>query len=132
MNPSPDQYVPGTCNIGKDELDKRKRLLLVSVCITLVFTAVVFFRMSTFLFLLLCVSSYISILIYLEILYRFCVVFGITGNYHFSNSDSLQKTNDPVLRARDRKKTFIIGLQSLVIACIYSGLIYLLTRSFHF
>ncbi len=133
MNNLSDQYIPGTCNIGYDELVKRKMELAVGIIVTFSVTSLSFwFYYPLFMWLLLFVFSCYTFLMYLQVSNRFCILFGWLKRYNFGKLGNLQKINDPGKIARDRKKVLIIALQTLVVSIIYTGLIFLFTTRFHF
>lgn len=133
MKNEPDGYIPGFCNIGKDEVAKRKKELNVAVIITLALTVLSFhFYHSLFVLLLLFFSSAFTLLMYLQVRSRFCVLFGWIKKINFGKLGNLQKINDPGQIARDRKKVLVMLMQTLAGGVLYAGLIYLASGSFHF
>ena len=133
MNNLSNHYIPGTCNIGIDEITKRKAELAIGIIVTFSFTSLSFwFQYPLIMWLLLFVFSGYTILMYFQVSNRFCVLFGWLKRYNFGTLGNQQKINDPGQVARDRKKVLVIGLQTLVISVVYTGLIYSLSLWIHF
>jgi len=121
---SNDHYEPGTCNIGDDELSKRKKELIVGLIATFIFTVLFFnYPDSLFLLVFLFISTAFTVLMYLQIKNRFCVAFGWFKKYNFGKLGEARKITDPGYVSKDRKKVLIIGLQILVMALLYTALI---------
>lgn len=125
----PEYYQPGICNIGADEILKRKKEFAASFILTLLLSVLNYFIDDSFgLWILLFISSCVTAVMYLQVVYRFCVAFGFFKRYNFGVLGSSKKISDPAQGLRDRKKVLMMGLQALVIGMAYTCLVYLLTR----
>ena len=133
MKENTGYYQPGICNIGADEISKRRKEFLVSVILDLLLTGLCFYFYDSFwiLVLLFVVTAYTA-LMYLQIINRFCVLFGWFKKYNFGKLGDGHKINDPGQIARDRKKVVIIFFKMLLISGIYWSLIFLVSGKFHF
>ncbi len=133
MNHLRDHYIPGACNIGKDEIAKRKVELVASGVIVALLTIWCFFLPdSRLLWFLLFTSSSFMVLMHFQIRNKFCVAFGFFGRYNFGKRGKTEKTNDPEHIARDRKKVLVIALQTIMLSSAYTLLIYVIARSVRF
>jgi len=127
----PDQrYKPGVCNMGEREVSVRKKFLAFFSVIMVGFTICCFaYRDSLFSWIALIASSFIVIVFYLEIKYKFCILFGFFHLYNFKglgNLDEVQCTDD---QRSDRKRVKKIIFQSLFISVIYSSIIHMMAMS---
>jgi hypothetical protein len=109
-----NQYIPGVCNIGKEEIKRRKVSAFVTLTVTIILILIL---------LLMPVNRYWRLVLFLPITslavglqqwyFHFCVLFGIKGVFNFGNlgkTDSVEQAN---FRKKDRAKAqrmIIIGI----------------------
>jgi len=109
-------YDPGVCNIGPEEIARRRRAghmgLIVSVA---VFAFLLAIAAPHWLRLVLVVTAGVSASGYLQAWLHFCAGFGSSGVYNFGPLGTVQQVIDPAARARDRARSIEIGLASLAI-----------------
>jgi ferric-dicitrate binding protein FerR (iron transport regulator) len=109
-------YEPGVCNIGPEEIARRRRAghigLIVSVGLFAVLLVVAAPHWTR---LLLVVTAAGSASGYLQAWFHFCAGFGSAGVYNFGPLGTVQRIVDPQARSRDRRKSLQIGLASLAI-----------------
>lgn len=109
-------YEPGVCNIGPEEVARRRRAghvaLITSVGLFLLLLAVGAPHWAR-LGLVLTVAASASG--YLQAWLHFCAGFGSSGVYNFGPLGTVQQVADPGARSRDRRRSLEIGLASLVI-----------------
>lgn len=109
-------YEPGVCNIGPEEIARRRRAghvgLIASVGLFLLLLAVGAPHWAR-LGLVLTVAASASG--YLQAWLHFCAGFGSSGVYNFGRLGTVQQVVDPGARLRDRRRSLEIGLASLVI-----------------
>lgn len=130
-NPS-SHYKPGSCNIGQKELAVRKKFLSVFLPITL-FLSFGAFYWDTCLTLWICLlgSAFCTIVLFLEIKFKFCILFGIFSLYNFDRLGMLHESKKAVDQSKDRKRVVEICIQSMLFALIYSIGIHLLASFVH-
>lgn len=109
-------YEPGVCNIGPEEIARRRRSghlgLIVSVVLLgalLVVGAPPWSR------LLLVLTAAVSASGYLQAWLHFCAGFGSTGVYNFGPVGTVEQVDDASAKSRDRRRSLEIGLASLAI-----------------
>jgi predicted secreted protein len=115
----------GLCNIGERELRLRKKLFTISSAIALLAAWLfVFHHQSIFLLMFFFISLFSSILIFIEIKTRFCVLFGIFNLENFGRLGDLHDVTCPEKASKARAKAKRIILNSFFMAAILTGLIY--------
>jgi hypothetical protein len=109
-------YQPGVCNIGPEEIARRRRSghvgLAVSVALFVVLVAVAAPHWAR---LLLVLTVGVSASGYLQAWLHFCAGFGSAGVYNFGPLGIVNRVDDPQARRRDRMRSLQIGLASLAI-----------------
>jgi len=109
---APDaQYVPGVCNIGPDEIARRRRAghlgALATVGTLLVLLAIGAPPLARLLVALPAAGAAIG---YLQAWLKFCAGFGSLGEFNFGPLGGTQRVADPAARARDRARAAQIAL----------------------
>jgi hypothetical protein len=111
-------YVPGVCNIGKQEIAKRRRAgiaaLAVAAALAILLVALDAPAAARW---LLVIPVGLGAVGLLQARRRFCVQFAAMG-ISDSSDQGTQRVDDPVARAADRRTAIAIGLQSLAIALL--------------
>ena len=117
-------YIPGTCNIGGDELRSRKivaavgLVLSISTLITFISTdAPQSARLGIFLPLLVMSVGWV------QSRKRFCLAYGFAGTFNFGKLGNLSKVADPIARAADRKTALTIFAQSALYAAALTAVV---------
>lgn len=109
-------YRPGVCNIGPDEIARRRRAghvgLLATVALFSVFVVVDAPALAR---LLVALPAAVAASGYLQAHFRFCAGFGSRGIYNFGPLGRTETVGDADARARDRSRANQIGLASLLI-----------------
>ena len=110
------EYIPGVCNIGREEINKRLQFGVVAILITIVsYFLLVYFDVSKGIRLLLFIPATISSVGFLQARMRFCVYYGMAAIFNF---DRIGKThiveNDEYIR-KDKKRARQIIYFSILI-----------------
>jgi len=109
-------YQPGVCNIGPQEIARRRRAghagLIVSV---VVFGVLLALAAPHWTRLVLILPAGASASGYLQGWFHFCAGFGSSGVYNFGPPGTVERVADPESRSRDRLKSLQIGAASLAI-----------------
>ncbi|MGA2513503.1 MAG: hypothetical protein ABSG37_07775 [Candidatus Limnocylindrales bacterium] len=109
-------YQPGVCNIGPQEIARRRRAghagLIVSVAVLGVLLAV---AAPHWMRLVLVLTAAGSASGYLQAWLHFCAGFGSSGVYNFGPLGTVERVADPGARRRDRLKSLEIGAASVAI-----------------
>jgi hypothetical protein len=111
-----EAYEPGACNIGPEEIARRRRAghvgLGVAVAVLAGLAVVDSPRLSR---LLVVLPATVSASGYLQARFRFCAGFGSRGIYNFGEVGQTVQVEDADARRRDRTRSRQIGLASLAI-----------------
>lgn len=112
-----NQYIPGVCNIGDEEIKMRKRTGQIGLVATIALWALfIWFDVPQIWRLTLFFPAMVSATGLLQAYMHFCAYFGFASLFNFGskvgNTDSVSQAE---FRAKDRKKAWQI--------IIYSGLI---------
>ena len=110
------QYEPGVCNIGPEEIARRRRAghmgLVVSVAVFAVLLALAAPHWTR---LVLILTASVSASGYLQAAFHFCAGFGSKGVYNFGAVGTVQEITDTAAKARDRVRSMQIAIASLAI-----------------
>ena len=122
-----DQYIAGTCNIGKNEIRQRQVVALIGLFLSL--SSLVGFittgasaSVRLGIFLPLSVFS----IGWVQSRKKFCLAYGFLGTFNFGKLGRVSRVSDKASLAADRKTAFSILLQSLGLAAILTLAVYLL------
>jgi hypothetical protein len=122
-------YVPGACNIGPQEIERRRRAGHVGLLTTL--GAFAFLRAvgaPPAARLLIAVPAAAAASGYLQARLRFCAGFGSRGVFNFGPLGRTERVAGDEARARDRATAARIGLGSLAVGGIVGVAAALLPR----
>jgi len=122
-----DEYVPGQCNLGSQEIRMRKRKSVVGLVITVLFViGLQIFDPPQELRLLLFIPLAYTIICYYQAQQKFCVVFGIRGIFNFEEIGYSTDVIESEDRIKDRNKAWMIIFRSLLLAFIIVALYFFL------
>lgn len=116
METGENEYIPGVCNIGRSEIQRRKLIGWSALGATLLLWAFfVVFKVAPTWRLLLFFPATIAAIGFLQAAWHFCARFGLGGVFNFGpnvgSTDTVAQAED---RRRDRRKALqIIGLSVL-------------------
>jgi hypothetical protein len=120
-------YIPGTCNIGGDEL--RSRRIVAAVGLILSLSALAIFiatdvsqsaRLGIFIPLLVMSIGWV------QSRRKFCLAYGFAGTFNFGKLGHLSRVSDPTARAADRRTALMIIAQSTLYAAVLTALVVVL------
>ena len=115
------EYAPGACNIGPDEIARRRRAAIVGAAATLALGAALLLlgaapgdpaRLAVALPLTGAAIGWI------QARRRFCMAYGLVGTFNLGpvgRDGALTRVVDPAALAADRRAALAIGAQGLVI-----------------
>ena len=122
-----DQYVAGSCNIGKAEVRQRQVVALIGLFLSV--SALVGFistdaapSIRLGIFLPLAVFS----IGFVQSRKRFCLAYGFMGTFNFGRLGKISRVADKAALAADRKTAITILVQSLALAAVLTLIVYLL------
>jgi len=111
------EYVAGSCNIGKGEIRRRQVVALVGAVISatslvgLISTdAARSARISLFIPLMVFAIGFI------QSRKKFCLAYGFMGTFNFGKIGQISRVSDPVAKKADRKTALTILAQSVLLA----------------
>jgi hypothetical protein len=106
------------CNIGPDEIAKRRRsAIVVSLATAIVAIAMVALHVPALARLLLWPLAAAAAVTWLQVVLRFCVAFGALGLENFGRLGG-QIGVDPQQRAADRRRAFQLILEGALIGLV--------------
>ena len=130
---SNNTYIPGKCNIGEQEVRVRKKFLSFLLPLAIGLTYLSLHYCQSFLcWTGLLILSFLSIVLYLEIRLRFCILFGFFNLYNFGKLGELMEvTNDGDCK-KDRNRVMKIIFQSLFASLAYAYLVHMFATNYDF
>ena len=101
-----DRAAPPRCNIGPDEIARRRRFATAATIATVVFAVLLIaVHVPPIGRLLLWPIAAAAAVTWLQVVHRFCVAFGALGLENFGRLGQ-ESHVDPVQRAADRRRAF--------------------------
>src|SRR3954451_4460029 len=121
--PRLDAYRPGVCNIGPDEIVRRRRAGHVGLIVTVVVLAVLFaLHVPPIVRLVIFVPAAGAAVGYLQAWHRFCAGFGAPGVYTFGSLGRTEHVDGPGAVARDRGMARRIAVESAMVGAVVAVL----------
>ena len=113
------EYRPGVCNIGPEEIARRRRSGHIALVATVVLLAVlVAIGAPPLVRLLLILPAGAAASGYLQARLKFCAGFGSRGVFNFGPVGPMHEVLDADAKAQDRARAKQIGLASLAIGVV--------------
>jgi len=124
LTDSKSEYIPGTCNIGRKEIQRRKIQATIGLFVSVVSMFLLFpNKQPGLLRLIVFAPIFYTVLCFLQAKNKFCILFGITGVFNFNDSRKLTPVKEKDFHAKDRRKSILIlflsGLIAFIITIIY-------------
>jgi hypothetical protein len=123
----PPAYTPGSCNIGGEQLFKRKRFLAKCLGLTVWCIALIeildlarWWRLPMFLLFTL------TAIAVQQVTARFCYRFGLKGLSGMDKLGAIEKVDDEASRQRDRRKALRMLVTSLLAGLLLTALYFYL------
>jgi len=116
------QYAPGVCNIGSDEIARRRRGGWIALAVTvLVFIVLLWADVNPWWRLLLVLPATAAASGFLQARFRFCSGFSRLGVFNFGPLGETQEVTDEEARAQDRRRGNQITLYSAIIGTVVTA-----------
>ncbi len=122
---SAQEYIPGTCNIGKSEIKRRQSVALIGAIATIAWAIFLILkvdsralRFSTF------IPGMIFAVGWIQSRRKFCLAFGFMGAFNFGKAGTLSKVQSEEDKAADRSTALSILSQALILAIAITGIVY--------
>ena len=113
---STDNYISGVCNIGKEEINKRKRVGFVGLILTLLtYSLFTYFEVSRGIRFLTFIPALIAAIGLLQARMHFCVYYGLAEMFNFDSLGKFSKVESDELIRKDKKKARLIIYISILI-----------------
>lgn len=120
-------YIPGTCNIGKEEVRRRKNGAIGAMVIALLIASGLFFfhadKIWRFLVFIPFASAAIS---FQQWVFKFCVGFGMKGIFNFKHLGESTTIEEEALRKLDKAKATKMIVTGLVFSLVLTIVFYLI------
>ena len=111
------EYVAGSCNIGKGEVRRRQVVALAGAVIS---TTSLVGLISTDAARSARFSLFIPIMIFaigfVQSRKKFCLAYGLAGTFNFGGLGQISRVSDPISKKADRKTALTILAQSTALA----------------
>jgi hypothetical protein len=112
----PADYQAGVCNIGPEEISRRRRAGHFGLAVTVVLlVGMIALDAPSLLRLVLILPAAAAASGYLQARLKFCAGFGRLGVYNFGRLGTTSQVADDAARAADRRKANQIGFAALLI-----------------
>lgn len=122
-----EQYIPGICNLGNQQLMKRKRFAAKSAGFTVwAIVLLQLFSVPPVWRLCMLIPFSVTALALQQVYYKFCYVFGLKGYYGLNLVGQTNKVTDAESLKLDRAKAHRMIVSSVFIGTILALIYYLL------
>jgi len=117
-------YVPGVCNINKDEIAYRRKAGYLGIAAYgLLLAGLLVFSFNPWFGLVLFLPAFIGAVCMLQATYKFCVSYAASGQQHALDDDpEAQAIVDAASRKLDKQRARKINVQSALIALVAAAL----------
>jgi hypothetical protein len=122
-----NEYIPGTCNIGKGEIRQRQIVALFGIFLTIFSaTALLATDQSRTSRLSLFVPALVFSIGFVQSRSKFCLAYGLAGTFNFERLGKITKVQSAEDRKADRKTAIVILLKSAALAAIIAAVFFAL------
>jgi hypothetical protein len=116
---STSNYIPGTCNIGKEEINKRKQFGIVGlILIFITYSLFVYFEVSRGVRFLTFIPAVISAIGFLQARMHFCVYYGLAEMFNFDSLGNSGKVENDEFVRKVKKRARLIIFSSVLIGIV--------------
>jgi hypothetical protein len=111
------EYIPGTCNIGKGEIRRRQIVAIAGAVMSIVsFVGLISNDAAKSARLSLFVPLFVFAIGFVQSRKKFCLAYGFLGTFNFGGLGQISKVADPISKKADRKTALTILAQSALLA----------------
>ncbi len=119
MEKTQNQYIPGVCNIGDEEIKMRKRAGWIGLIATAVLWALfIWFDIPSIWRLALFLPAMMSATGFLQAYMHFCAYFGFASLFNFGNVGKTDSVQQAEFRVQDRRRAWQIVIYSILIGLV--------------
>jgi hypothetical protein len=122
-----NQYIPGTCNLGKDEIRSRQIVALFGLFLTISSVIGILaadqgrsVRFSIF------IPAMIFSVGFVQSRSKFCLAYGLAGTFNFERLGKVSRVQSAQDRKADRKTAIIILLKAAALAAVITVVFFVL------
>jgi hypothetical protein len=120
-------YVPGTCNLGKDEIRRRQVVALIGAVLTIIsFSGLVVADTANSARWSLFAPLMIFSVGFIQSRKKFCLAYGFMGTFNLGKLGDISRVQSAEDRKADRKTALTILIQSALLAFALAALFVLL------
>jgi len=113
------QYVPGVCNIGPEEITRRRNIGIIGLLIAIVLFVVLFVtHVSPWWRLFVFLPAAMSASGFLQAYFHFCSGYAQKGLFNLGALGSTQKVSDEASVKKDKQKGMDIMIYSLLVGIV--------------
>ena len=114
-----NNYIPGVCNIGKEEITKRRQSGIVGLILTiLTYSLFVYFDVFKGVRFLTSIPAVISAIGFLQARMHFCVYYGLAEMFNFDSLGKSKKVENDEFVRKDKKRARSIIYYSVLIGIV--------------
>jgi len=114
-----NEYIPGVCNIGEEEISRRRKLGWIGLAVAVVLFAVLFWvGVDVWWRLLVFFPAAFSASGFLQAHFGFCSGYARTGVFNFGMPGKTTVVADEASKAKDRKKGSRITMYAVLIGAL--------------
>jgi hypothetical protein len=122
-----DQYIPGTCNIGKAEIRRRQFVALLGAIATILGAISIGNKYTSHTpRIWLFIPALVFAIGWIQSKKKFCLAYGYMGVFNFNTGRDTNKVISKDDLKADRATAFSILTQAIVLAFAITGMIYFL------
>jgi hypothetical protein len=122
-----NQYIPGTCNLGKDEIRSRQIVALFGLFLTISSVIGILaadqgrsVRFSIF------IPAMIFSVGFVQSRSKFCLAYGLAGTFNFERLGKISRVSSVEDRRADRKTAITILLKAAALAAVITVVFFVL------
>ncbi|MGE0568067.1 MAG: hypothetical protein AB7O73_08965 [Bacteroidia bacterium] len=124
-NDSDNHYIPGACNIGHEEIKRRKKAAIFSIVLTITVIVLIFMLDANKIWRLTLFIPATSLGVSFQQWYfKFCVAFGIKGVFNFGDIGKTFSIDQKENYRKDRIKAWQMIMTGMVFGLILALIFY--------
>jgi hypothetical protein len=115
----PNNYIPGVCNIGKEEANKRKQVGIAGLILTVIaYSLFIYFDVSKGVRFLIFIPAVISASGLLQARMHFCVYYRLAEMFNFDSLGKSSKVENDEFVRKDKRRARQIIYYSILIGIV--------------
>jgi hypothetical protein len=125
QNEDMDRYIPGTCNIGKEEVKKRRNGMVFAAVLAIIIVAVLLFTHADKLWRFFIFFPLVSFAVgFQQTIFKFCVGFGLKGIFNFKDLGESITVEEAEMRRLDKAKATKMIVTGILFGLVLTVLFY--------